>query len=96
MIKKRRRFSASEKAKIALEALKGVQTINEIAQKFDVHPTMVNKWRRELIDRVPELFSERPSAVNEDKTQLIDELYKQIGQLTVECDWLKKKANQIG
>lgn len=95
MIKKRRRFSATEKAKIAVEAIKGIQTINEIAQKFDVHPTMVNKWRRELIDRVPELFNDPSPTINEDKTQLIDELYKQIGQLTVECDWLKKKANQI-
>lgn len=55
MVKKRRKFNATEKAKIALEAVKGVHTISEIAQRFGVHPTQVNAWRRELTERVPEL-----------------------------------------
>jgi len=96
MTKKRRRFSAAEKAKIALEAIKGTQTISEIAQRFEVHPTQVNTWRKELVQRLPELFSSKQdSVVVQDQSQLIGELYKQIGQLMVERDWLKKKADQI-
>lgn len=95
MTRRRRRFSAAEKAKIALEAIKGAHTISEIAQRFEVHPTQVNTWRRELIERVPTLFGEKQDGVAvQDQGRLIDELYKQIGQLMVERDWLKK-ADQI-
>lgn len=96
MIKKRRKFTASEKAKIALEAIKGVQTVSEIAQRFEVHPTQVNAWRRELMERVPELFGDKKAAsLSEDQNRLIGELYKQIGQLMVERDWLKKKIEHF-
>jgi len=95
MRKKRRTFSPADKAKIALEAIKGVHTISEIAQRFEVHPTQVNTWRRELTDRLPELFGDQKNIATEDQSRLIDELYKQIGQLMVERDWLKKKANQV-
>ena len=59
MRQKRRTFSPADKAKIALEAIKGVHTISEIAQRFDVHPTQVNTWRRELAERLPELFGDK-------------------------------------
>lgn len=93
MIRSRRKFSPSEKARIALEAIKGIHTINEIALKHNVHPTQVNKWRKELLTRLPEVFKDKRSIGNVGEHQkLIDELYKQIGQLTVERDWLKKKS----
>lgn len=95
MRQKRRTFSPADKAKIALEAIKGVHTISEIAQRFEVHPTQVNTWRREIVERLPELFGDKQGAVSQDQSRLIDELYKQIGQLMVERDWLKKKADQI-
>jgi transposase-like protein len=95
MRQKRRTFTPADKAKIALEAIKGVHTVSEIAQRFEVHPTQVNKWRRELIERLPELFADKENAVVEDQSRLVDELYKQIGQLMVERDWLKKKADQV-
>lgn len=95
MRQKRRTFSPADKAKIALEAIKGVHTISEIAQRFEVHPTQVNTWRRELTERLPELFGDKQGAVAQDQSRLIDELYKQIGQLMVERDWLKKKADQV-
>lgn len=97
MRKSRRRFSPSEKAKIALEALKGIHPISEIAQRHAVHPTQVNAWRKALVDRLPELFADKRghSSSEGDQEQLIDELYKQIGQLTVERDWLKKKSDGL-
>jgi transposase len=95
MRRKRRTFSPSEKAKIALEAIKGVHTTSEIAQRFEVHPTQVNTWRKELTERLPELFGDKQDAASQDQTRLIDELYKQIGQLMVERDWLKKKVDQV-
>lgn len=95
MRQKRRTFSPADKAKVALEAIKGVHTLSEIAQRFEVHPTQVNTWRRELIERLPELFGDKQDAVAQDQSRLIDELYKQIGQLMVERDWLKKKADQV-
>lgn len=95
MRQKRRTFSPADKAKIALEAIKGVHTISEIAQRFEVHPTQVNTWRRELTERLPELFGDKQGVVAQDQSRLIDELYKQIGQLMVERDWLKKKADQV-
>jgi transposase-like protein len=95
MRQKRRTFSPADKAKIALEAIKGVHTISEIAQRFEVHPTQVNTWRRELMGRLPELFGDKQGAAVQDQSRLIDELYKQIGQLMVERDWLKKKADQV-
>jgi transposase-like protein len=95
MRQKRRTFSPADKAKIALEAIKGVHTISEIAQRFEVHPTQVNTWRRELTERLPELFGDKQDTAAQDQSRLIDELYKQIGQLMVERDWLKKKADQV-
>jgi len=96
MRKMRRKFSAAEKAKIALEAIKGIHTISEIAQRYEVHPTQVNTWRREIVDRLPELFAGKQDAsAGAGQDQLIDELYKQIGQLMVERDWLKKKADTL-
>jgi transposase-like protein len=96
MRQKRRTFSPTDKAKIALESIKGVHTVNEIAQRFEVHPTQVNTWRRELIERLPELFGDKQSTVvAQDQGRLIDDLYKTIGQLMIERDWLKKKADQV-
>jgi len=96
MRQKRRTFSPADKAKIALETIKGVHTVSEIAQRFEVHPTQVNTWRRELIERLPELFGDKQcTAIAQDQSRLIDELYKTIGQLMIERDWLKKKAGPV-
>lgn len=95
MTRKRRKFSPAEKAQIAIEALRGVHTINEIGQRYGIHPTLVNRWRKELLERSPDVFSDKRMVGQESNQQLIDELYKQIGQLTVERDWLKKKSEFI-
>lgn len=96
MKKQRRKHSAEFKASVALEALKGMSTINEIAAKYEIHPVQVTNWKKELLDRVPEVFERKNAA--KDKTIERDHgrLERKIGQLTMEVDWLEKKCDQLG
>ena len=87
----RKQFSKEFKAKVALEAAKGLKTTAEISSEFGVHPSQVAQWKNELREGLAEIFSRKESAEEKDKERLIDELYKQIGQLQVEIGWLKKK-----
>jgi len=80
------------KAKAALEAYKGELTIAEIATKYQVHPNMVTKWKRELLDSAAAIFDHKKEKQQAAETQeKIDDLHKNIGELTMERDWLKKK-----
>jgi transposase-like protein len=96
MTEKRKQYNPKFKARVALEAIKGQRTINEIAAAFHVHPNQVQKWKKQVLDQLPELFLDgrSRSAANSDE-QLQAELYQQIGQLKVELDWLKKKADLL-
>ncbi len=85
-------YSASEKAAIALEALKGNLTFNEITKKYGVHSTQIHNWKRQLKEGVLAIFSNNKQKVEYEKDDLIEELYKKIGQLEIERDWLKKKS----
>ena len=90
--KNRKVYKAEFKAKVALEAVKGRLTINQIAKEFAVHPNQISKWKKQFLESVPLIFDnskQAPEAANE---ELINQLYQQIGQLKVELDWLKKKA----
>ena len=89
---KRNIFTSSEKAKVALAAVKGLKTINEIAQEYGVHPTQVNQWKKELLDNVSSLFEGKrgPKPINPQSDP--ERLYAKIGQLNMELDWLKKKS----
>jgi len=87
----RKQFSKEFKAKVALEAVKGLKTTAEISSEHGVHPTQVAQWKREMCEGLPGLFTSKKSADEKDKERLIEELYKQIGQLQVENGWLKKK-----
>jgi len=89
----RKRYGPQEKAKIALEALKGELTMNEITKKYGVHATQINAWKKQLKDNITDIFSGRKKQVDRDKDQYIDELHKQLGQLTIEVNWLKKKSD---
>jgi len=94
MPKKRRTFSAEFKAKVGLEALKGIEPIHAIAQRYEVHPVQVSQWKKEVTARLPEVFA-KPSAQargQEDIERKEKELYARIGQLQMELDWLKKKV----
>src|SRR5215467_672119 len=88
--RQRRSFSAEMKARIALEAIKGQKTIQEIAPHYGVHPTQVATWKRQAVDGVASLFADRRSHPDTSEEALKAERYQQIGQLQVELDWLKK------
>ena len=88
----RRRHSAQFKVKVALEVLKGLQTTNELAALYEVHPTQIAKWKKRLLNEAAEIFSDRRARRQADDEALKARLYQQIGQLKVELDWLKKKA----
>lgn len=89
---KRRNHSAQFKSKVALAALKGDKTLAELAQAFQVHPTQITQWKKELQNALPEIFSLRRHQDQREQQALVDQLYQQIGQLKVELDWLKKKS----
>jgi transposase-like protein len=92
MGKHRRQFSAALKAKIAVEAIKGQPTVQEIASSYGVHPNQVTNWKKQLLDFSPEAFSAGRVRPDEAGEQLRTELYAQIGKLKVELDWLQKKS----
>lgn len=95
MGRKRRNFSPEFKAKIALEALKEIHTIAEIAQKYELHPVQVSKWKKELKDNVGDVF--KNSRKTDEKNKELEEakLYEKIGRLEMELDWLKKKMESL-
>ena len=95
-MKKRSTYSGKFKSKVAIAAIEGRKTIAELASAFSLHPNQISQWKSQLLARSEELFSDKRRREQEDNTQLIDELYKQIGQLKVELDWLKKKSGIIG
>ena len=88
----RKRYEAAFKARVAIAAVRGDKSMAELASQFAVHPTLISQWKRKLLDNVQELFSEPGDRDKEDHDGLVEELHKQIGQLHVELDWLKKKA----
>jgi transposase-like protein len=92
----RKKHSAEFKAKVALEALKGMKTINEIASEVQVHPSQINLWKKQLAEGVPTIFANSPSSKRKDEESLTASLYQQIGQLKVELDWVKKKSGLGG
>ena len=92
MKKEAKQYSAEEKTKIALEALKGELTIAQITSKYGVHPTQINHWKKQALESMIMGFKDKRKGKDPGEGQLIGELYQQIGQLTVERDWLKKKS----
>ena len=94
MAGKRKSHSAAFKAQVALAALKGDKTVNEVAAQFGVHPTLIHEWKKKLLAGAEAAFAGGAAAGPvEDKTP---ELYEQIGRLKVELDWVKKKAAVFG
>ena len=89
----RRKFSVEFKAKVALEALKERNTIESIAQKYELHPTQVNTWKREFIANASLVFGgdEAERSARQERETEVEKLYAQIGMLKVQNDFLKKK-----
>ncbi len=94
--RKRRQFTAEFKARVAIEAIKGQKTIQEIAAHYQVHPNMVTTWKRQALAELPQVFSDQRSRAAESDEALKDALYQQIGKLQVQLDWLKKKSGISG
>jgi len=90
MSKKRKQHSAQFKAKVALAALQNEETTAQLASRFDIHPTMISTWKRQLLDSAANLFDKNQKSRKQVEGQL-DELYRQIGQLKVENDFLARK-----
>lgn len=89
---KRKKYSPAEKAKIALEAIKGELTLAQISTKYGVHATQVNSWKKQLLAHLPDAFSDKSKQEQKAHNEEIAELYEQIGRLKVENDFLKKKS----
>ena len=89
---KRKIFTGAQKAKVALEAVKGTKTVNEIGLEFGVHPTQVTQWKKELLANAGSLFEGKRDPKPVDAQSDPDRLYAKIGQLNMELDWLKKKS----
>jgi len=92
MGKKRKKYSAEFKAKVALTAIKNEMTTAELAARFGVHPTMIASWKRSLLEGAVDIFDKNQKSRKQSEEQ-IDELYRQIGKLQVERDFLSKKLS---
>lgn len=88
----RKRYSSQEKAKIVLDILKGEMTQSQLIAKYGVHSTQLHNWKKQALGAIVSGFSESRERQTRDQSDLVEELYKQIGQLKVELDWLKKKS----
>ncbi len=88
----RKNYPAVFKVKVALAALKGDKTLAQLASEFGVHTNQIQQWKKRLLSEAPGLFSHRRRKRERDAEELQAELYRQIGQLKVELDWLKKRV----
>ena len=91
----RKRYEASFKARVALAAMKGDQTLSELASEYSVHGNLVSQWKKRLLTNVVRVLEEQPDETQREQQAVVEELHRQIGQLHVELAWLKKKAAQF-
>ncbi|HAP70347.1 MAG TPA: hypothetical protein DCR04_11595 [Flavobacteriales bacterium] len=95
MKRTKRVFSSAFKAEVALEAIKGVKTVSELAQKYELHPAQITQWKKQFLDQSASVF-ESDKKKNEELDQLKkerDELFRQMGELKFENNWYKKNSN---
>ena len=92
---KRKRHSAALKAKVALEAIRGERTLNELAGLYQVHPSQIAAWKKRALEGMAALFADGRSKARQDDEALKARLYQQIGELKVELDFLKKKSGLL-
>lgn len=90
----RKKFTPSQKAKVALEAITGNKTIAQISSIYCVHSTQINEWKRQAREKLELLFSDKRAKEGKQDERLVAELYQLIGQRDIEIEWLKKKLEQ--
>lgn len=91
MGKHRRKFTDKFKAQVAIEAVKGVKTLSELAAEYQVHPNQISDWKRRLLDNAPELFASGNRQGGKTEEELTAPLYEEIGRLKMDIRWLEKK-----
>ena len=91
----RKKFEARFKARVALEAVKGEKTMAQISSEYEVHANMVSRWKQELLNGIPGVFSRKNGKQVPGQNEKIEKLYKTIGELKVENDWIKKKLDLL-
>lgn len=93
MAKARKTISPEFKAKVALEAIRGVVTINDLASKHKIHPNQITKWKKQVQDHLPSVFLDGRAKAKKDDSEIVhDRLLQEIGRLQFELTWLKKKV----
>jgi transposase len=94
MKRTRRKFSVAFKTKVAIEAIKERQTLSELAKRFDLHPNQISQWKQELLSNAEAAFSKKSKEKEEPQVDT-DRLYRKIGQLEMERDFLKKSLDKL-
>ncbi len=92
MPRPRKRHSPDFKARVALEAIRGLKTTAQLASEFQVHPVQISQWKRQALDHLPEAFGRDSSHPQRSESELTAPLFEEIGRLKMELDWLKKKS----
>lgn len=92
MVRKRKKHPDTVKARVALEAIKGIKTMSELASEYGIHPNQISNWKKQLIKESPELFKRGRGGTKSEEEQTAP-LYEEIGRLKMEIDWLKKKLS---
>ena len=91
----RKRFEAGFKARVALEAFRGEKTLSELSAEYGVHPNQIGKWKKDLLQGATEIFRSARKGKEGPQREMLDKLYRNIGELKVENDWLKKKLDLL-
>ena len=91
MAKKPKKYDAKFKARVALEAIKGEMTMAELSSKYEIHHSLIHRWKKKLFDELPGIFIGNREQELKENSQKEEKLYQQIGRLSVELEWLKKK-----
>lgn len=88
----RKQHSAAFKSQVAIAAIRGDRTMSELSSEYGVHPTVINRWKKQALEAMPQIMSGKAAPGQREQEELVSRLYQEIGQLKVELDWLKKKS----